>query len=176
MKRIYLISALLLGTPVCAQKTSAGPVIKDFGKVYEVAPDYEVDEKVDYKVVFDIVDSPDSTTELNPNINTPARFLNMNGQNGVPVEKMSLALVVHGSAFKDILSDAAYFKRYQTDNPNTELIKALLSSGVEIILCGQTAGHRKVSKEDMIPGVRLALSAMNALVQLQVQDYQLIKF
>ncbi|MGB7395970.1 MAG: DsrE family protein [Pricia sp.] len=176
MKGICFIAALFLGTIVSAQETAAGPVIKDFGKVYKVAPDFEVDKEMEYKVVFDIVDSPDSKTELNPGMNTPARFLNMNGQSGVSVEKMSLALVVHGGAFKDILNDTAYAERYQTANPNTELIQALLSSGVEIILCGQTAGHRKVSKEDMIPGVKLALSAMNALVQLQNQNYQLIKF
>lgn len=169
--------ALFIGPLIFAQETASGPIIKVFGKVYQInSPDFEVDTDMHYKVVFDIESSPKDLNELNSSINTPARFLNMQAQSGVPIENMHLALVIHGDAYKDILRDSAYTERFQMNNPNHDLIQALLTSGVEIILCGQTARHRKVSKEDMLPGVQMALSAMNALVQLQRNEYQLIKF
>ncbi|MGB6153736.1 MAG: DsrE family protein [Pricia sp.] len=176
MKNSIFLAILFLGPYILAQETSAGPILKNFGKVYKVNPDYKVDTEMHYKVVFDIDSSAEAMDELSSSLNTPARFLNMQAQSGVPLENMSVALVIHGAAFKDILVDSAYSERFQTDNPTRDLVQALLSSGVEIILCGQTAGYRKVAKEDMIPGVQTALSAMNALVQLQSKEYQLIKF
>ena len=176
MKNLYFIVILFLSPTIFAQEISGGPVIKEFGKVYKVSPDYEVDTEMDFKVVFDIESSEKAFDELSSSLNSPARFLNMHAQSGVPVANMSVAVVIHGDAYKDILTDAAYSQRFEMNNPNHKLVKALLSSGVEIILCGQTAGHKKVVKKDVIPGVKTALSAMNALVQLQNKEYQLIKF
>lgn len=176
MNNLYFIIILILSPTISAQEISAGPVIKEFGKVYRVVPDYKVDTKMDFKVVFDIDSSNTAFDELNSSLNTPARFLNMHAQSGVPVGNMSVAVVIRGDAYKDILTDAAYSERFKLKNPNYGLIKALLSSGVDIILCGQTAGHKKLIKKNIIPGVQTALSAMNALVQLQNQEYQLIKF
>jgi len=85
-------------------------------------------------------------------------------------------LVVHSKASKDILNNEAYKKQYGTDNPNTELIKALLNTGGQIIFCGQSSMSRGISKEELIAGVQLSLSAMTALIQLQNEDYRLIKF
>ncbi|HEA22675.1 hypothetical protein LCGC14_1317210 [marine sediment metagenome] len=176
MKNLYFILILFLGPTIFAQEISDGPVIKEFGEVYKVSPDYKVDTEMDFKVVFDIESSEKAFDGLSSSLNTPARFLNMHAQSGVPVANMTVALVIHGEAYKDILTDAAYSERFKMNNPNHELIEALLSSGVEIILCGQTAGHKKIVKKDIIPGVQTALSAMNALVQLQNKEYQLIKF
>ena len=176
MGNISFIAILFCGFLSFAQETTSGPIIKDFGKVFKVLPDFEVDTDMHYKVVFDIDSSAEAYDQLSGSMNTPARFVNMQAQSGVVKENMSVALVIHGDAFKDILLNSAYNERFNTKNPNHDLVKALLSSGVKIILCGQTASYRKVVREDMIPGVQMALSAMNALVQLQSKDYQLIKF
>ena len=160
-----------------AQTKDAGPVIRDYGKVWEISdPDYKTDTEKELKVVFDIMNSPESHTTINPSIETAARFLNMHAQAGVPISNLKVALVVHNQASKDIITNAAYQERYKTNNPNEGLVKALLEAGTEIIFCGQSSLSRHLPRENMIEGVQLGLSAMTALIQLQNYGYQLIKF
>ncbi len=160
-----------------AQTKEAGPVIKDYGEVWKVEhPDFKTDTSKEFKVVFDIMDSPESHSDLNKNIETAARFLNMHAQSGLDRKHMKVALVVHNKASKDILRNDAYHKRYGVNNQNAILIQDLLDAGVDIILCGQSSLSRDFPIEESINDVQLALSAMTALIQLQDEGYQLIKF
>ncbi len=160
-----------------AQTKTAGPIIKEFGKVFAVGnQDFKIDSTTTYKAVFDIMHSPEDKETLNKSIETAARFLNMHAQNGVPIDRLKVALVVHNAASKDIITNEAYQKRYGTDNPNEKLIKALLAVGGKVIFCGQSSESRGFPKGDLIPGVQLSLSAMTALIQLQNETYRLIKF
>jgi len=155
----------------------AGPVIDGFGAVYPVAnPDFRTDTQRAYRVVFDVSSSPPDADTLNARIETVARFLNMHARAGVPRDNMTVAVVLHGSAGKDALSHEAYRARFGTDNPNLELLDALRDAGVSILLCGQTAVHRGFRRDELAPSVRLALSAMTALVTLQADGYALISF
>ncbi len=154
-----------------------GPIIKDFGAVKEIKnPDYKTNTSETFKVVFDIMDSPEDLKAINKKIETAARFLNMHAQAGVPHEQLKVALVVHNKASKDIITDKAYMDRYKTKNPNSQLIESLMDAGVEVIFCGQSSKSRGFPKEDLIPGTQISLSAMTALIQLQNQNYRLIKF
>jgi len=176
MKRIILSILLIVSSYVAAQEKSTGPIINDYGEVFKIEkPDFRVDTEMEYKVVFDISESPESHTKINRSIDTAARFLNMQAQNGVDPEKMKVALVIHGQAYKDILTNSAYQERFDTTNPNQKLVESLLSSGVQFIVCGQTAKARAISKIDMIPNVQMALSAMNALLKLQHKEQGFIK-
>ncbi|MGB5378835.1 DsrE family protein [Muriicola sp.] len=160
-----------------AQIKAAGPVIKDYGAVWSIEnPDYKTSLDSPLKVVFDIMNSPDSPDSLNASIETAARFLNMHAQAGVPIENLKVKLVVHNKASKDICTSAAYQRRYGMINPNEQLVKDLLNSGAEIIFCGQSSLSRGFPISETIDGVQLGLSAMTALIQLQNQGYQLIKF
>jgi len=168
---------LLTSSITMAQTRQNGPIISEFGPVFVVdSIDFKTDTTTTFKVVFDIMNSPDDPSKRNKSIETAARFLNMHAQNGIPKAQMQVALVVHDLASKDILTDAAYSDRYQQNNPNSKLIKSLLEANVEVILCGQSAVSRKLPKPEHISGVQLALSAMTALIQLQNQGYTLIKF
>ena len=163
--------AQALGTP------SRGPVIADFGAVFDVpSPDFATPTDLTYRVVFDVARSADQPGSVNPSIETLARFLNMHGRAGVPRERMQLALVLHGAAGKDALDDAGYRARFGTDNPNLPLLKALEGAGVKMYLCGQTAMSRGFPRAELAPQVQMALSAMTALVSLQEQGYRLIAF
>lgn len=165
------------GHCIFSQTKEAGPVIADFGQVFKVKhADIPVDTSKEYKVVFDIMNTPEGHDKINASIETAARFLNMHAQNGVPAEQLKVALVVHNKASKDILANEAYRQRYGTENPNEKLMKALLGADVKIIFCGQSSEARGFPKEDLISGVQLSLSAMTALIQLQGDDYRLIKF
>ncbi len=174
---LLLLFTFIFVAGVFAQTKEAGPIIKDFGKVWKVEnPEFEVDVTKEYKVVFDIMNSPESHTEINKRIETAARFLNMHAQSGVPAENLKVVLVVHNKASKDLITNEAYQNRFKTDNPNAKLITSLMNAGTEIVFCGQSSLSRNFPKEDLIEGVQMALSAMTALIHLQDKGYQLIKF
>ena len=170
----------LTGTSLCAADVGSprtGPVIDQFGPVYDVrASGFATPTDLVYRAVFDVAPSPDAFDQLNPRIESLARFLNMHARAGVKPEQMKLALVVHGPATKDMLSNAAYKVRFAADNPNAPLLAALHSNGVRVILCGQSAANKGFKREELAPGVEIALSAMTALVALQSEGYALISF
>ena len=178
-KTIYftlLFSFLSSGFGI-AQTKETGPVIKDFGAVWMIDdPEYKTSSDSPLKVVFDIMNSPEAPDKLNASIETAARFLNMHAQAGVPLENLKVALVVHNKASKDIITNAAYLKRYGVNNPNERMIRALFNAGAEIIFCGQSSLSRGFPRSETIEGVQLGLSAMTALIQLQNEGYRLIKF
>ena len=176
-KTVFLLVLLLWEIEGNAQSKNAGPIIEPFGAVFKINnPDYATDTSATFKVVFDIMDSPEDLSALNPKIETAARFLNMHAQSGVPKENIKVALVVHNKASKDIITNAAYKQRYGVNNPNAKMIEALLEAEVNIIFCGQSSVSRNFPMEEVQPGIQLALSAMTALIQLQNEDYSLIKF
>lgn len=163
--------------PIVIFSQKEGTVILDYGNIYDVtSPDFKTDTKNDLKVVFDVGRTFKDSTKVNPLLNTAARYLNMHTNAGVALEKLKVALVIHGSAAYDIVNNEKYKAKYKVDNPNTGLVTALSEKGVQIILCGQTAAYRNISKEDALPEIKFALSAMTALVQLQNENYRLINF
>ena len=178
LKKITLLLVLLFVIyPILGQNKIEGSVITDYGETYEVAnPDFKTDTSQSFKAVFDIARTFKDSSSVSPLINTAARYLNLHHHAGISAEQMQVALVIHGTASDDILSDTAYQKKYGIQNPNTPLLQQLMAEKVQVILCGQTANHRNIVKEDIVPGVQIALSAMTALVQLQNAGYRLIHF
>lgn len=183
MKKRYAFNVIFLF--VCfastnksfTQNKSAGPIIEAYGPVFKVPnADYPTDMNHTFKVVYDIVDSAQEKNQLNPYLESVARFLNMHAQAGIPSSQLKPVVVVHNVATTDVLGDQAYKERFGTENPNSGLLRALMDSGVEVILCGQSALSRNVPIEQTVPGTKLALSAMTALIQYQDMGYQLIKY
>lgn len=171
-----LFISFFIGFLGFSQEKNTGPVIEGYGPVFKIEnPDFKTDTTQEFKVVFDVMDTPESLSELNKKLETAARFLNLHAQSGIPVEQLKAALIVHNVASKDITTDEAYQKRFGMPNPNSGLIQALLDAGVEVIYCGQSSMARNFPKEDLIPGVKIALSAMTANIQLQNQGYRPIK-
>ena len=174
-------AALLHGpAPMSAQALGsrmAGPAIESFGAVYQVEnPSFATPTDMVYRVAFEVALGTDEPDQVNPRIETVARFLNMHAQSGVARENMKLALVLHGTAGKDALGDEGYRRRFGVDNPNAALIQALQQYGVRIVLCGQTQMHRGLVGGELAAGVEVALSAMTALAALQSQGYQVNPF
>ena len=91
---------------------------------------------------------------------------------GVPDAYVSVAVVVHGAAAMDLVSEA----KRGGPNPNAALIAELVAAGATIQLCGQTAASRGITQDDLLPGVTLALSAMTAHALLQQDGYTLNPF
>lgn len=170
--------AFLIYSICPAQDYGPGNVIPDYGQTYTVeSPEFETDTENMLKAVID-VDRSFDPSEPNKLIETAARYLNMHEKAGVDPENMKIALVLHGNAVFDVLKDEFYSEKFPgiNKNPNLPLIEALTNKGVQVILCGQSTAHHKVTREKADENARFALSAMTALVQLQNDDYRLIKF
>lgn len=174
---IGLAAVLSLIGHVYAAESQTGPVIESYGPVYDVpAGSWNLKKGTHYKVSMDVSATADFSGDLNRRLESAARFLNLHARNGIGPENIEFVIVVHGSAGKDLLKDAAYEARFDEANPNTAMLAALHEAGVKIYLCGQTAAHRGFAAEDLNPAVSLALSAMTAHVRLQSEGFTLIPF
>lgn len=180
MFRSYLVFIIFLSCSLsltAQTKRVQGTIVKDYGETFKVDdPEIKTDTSQEFKLILDISSSSEDKSVINKNIVTAARFLNMHANEGIPNEKLKVAMTVHAGAWQDILTNEAYKKRFGVENPNQELINKLTEAGADIILCGQTAAFRGVKKEEINPNVKLALSAMTALIQYQKNGYTFIKF
>jgi intracellular sulfur oxidation DsrE/DsrF family protein len=84
--------------------------------------------------------------------------------------------VVHGGAVFSVLSNAQYQQRYQVDNPNLPVLDALKEAGADIMVCGQSLVVRKLTKEDLWPGIKIAHSALTTITTYVPQGYIYLKF
>jgi hypothetical protein len=106
--RLFILALVVSGAcvaPAAAQplsRSSAGPVIADYGPVYSiVSPDFATPD-MPSKVVFEVALGAPEPDQLNARIETAARYLNMHAQAGVAPENLAVALVLHGTAGKDL--------------------------------------------------------------------------
>lgn len=170
----FMMFFLLSGT---AQEKAKGPVIDRYGEVWDIpGATFKTDTSGTFRAVFDVMNSPEDPGQLNPWMETAARFLNMHARAGVPVGQLKVALVVHNKASTDLLDSANYRERFGVPNPNEQLLKELMAAGAQVVFCGQSSRARNVPIEDTVEGVQLSLSAITALIQLQELGYHLIKF
>ena len=158
-------------------KTKTGPVFDDFGAVFTIDDaDLLLDTDKNYKVIFDVYTDDKKPGNMNPLINTVARFMNMHAQNGLPEDQMDIVVVLHGAALKNALTKKVFKKEFKTKHPNAELIAALVEKDVKICVCGQSMKSRGYQAKDISENVKISLSALTALVKYQSEGYQIINF
>lgn len=169
---VLATSALIFALPAFAGPDAfvGGPRVPSYGKTAPV-PSAVLPADAHFKVAFDIAAASEGEA-VNKNFDSAARFLNMSALAGVPDANVSVAIVVHGPAAMDLVTDAKRGSR----NPNAGLIAELIAAGASIQLCGQTAAARDISEADLLPGVTLSLSAMTAHALLQQDGYTLNPF
>lgn len=172
-----LIALCMIGTAAIAGEDafSTGPAIPGFGPVADVDGNFTIPDGAVFKVSFDGNTAADAGT-LNRTLVSAARFVNMHVRAGVPLDNISLAVVVHGGAVRDLIDAGRYAELAGGKNANAPLVEALTSSGVRIIVCGQSAVYYKVHGDDLLPGVEMALSAMTAHALLQRNGFTVNPF
>ncbi|MCG9973212.1 DsrE family protein [Christiangramia crocea] len=178
MKKRLWVLTLCIASIGFSQDYVSGDVIPEYGKTFTVeSPEFKTNTSNMLSAVIDVYRGFDPT-QPNKLIETAARYLNMHEKAGVSPKNMKVALVIHGNAVFDLLQDQFYTEKYPeaSKNPNLPLIQALANNGVQVIICGQSAAHHKVTREKADENAQFALSAMTALVQLQNDNYRLIKF
>lgn len=165
MAGLTLISVIAPGQ-AAEDAFKTGPVFRDYGSHAPVPDAMPLPEDIHMKMALDVTEAAEDGKH-NSNFETAAHFINLWHANGVPLDRIDVALVVHGGAYKDLLVDGAF----GGSNPSADLVTQLLEHGVQIIYCGQAAVGRDVATEDLIPGVTLSLSASTAHAVLQLQGY-----
>jgi len=174
-----LIAAIgLIAIPANAQDMSVfktGPVFTEFGAHAPVAGIGEVPADTELSVAFDVAEKAEGGTR-NRGFESGARFINMHVAHGVPADNIRVAVVVHGKAVHDLLTDASLEGRDMPANGSAAMVRTMLDAGVRFIVCGQSAAAYGVTQEDLIPGVEMALSAMTAHALLQQAGYTVNPF
>ena len=145
-----------------------GALIPEYGRIAPVPDAKPLPPETRFKLAIDIVEGGE-TGAVNSRFETAAAFLNLQHANGISPENVEIALVVHGSAHRDLLVDQAY----GGDNPNAELLAALQKYQVSVFYCGQSAVYRDVAASDLLPGVEITHSATTTHAILQQQGFSL---
>lgn len=172
VRSLVAVSAVVLAFQVFAAEPTTGPLIPDYGRSAAVEEsDFQLPADHDYRVVWEITGYGDGPDGVNRNIDRVARFLNLHAKNGVPAEKMHLAVVVHGAALASMTHDEAYQQLNGMDNPSLALVERLGAAGVQLYVCGQSMAFRGWGKDMLANPVKLAPSAMTMMHLLQSQGY-----
>ena len=162
--------------PSSVSQQSSGPVITAAGPSFVVqAPTFIAPARMEMKALFEIDAGGGDTLKVNEQLVTMARFFNIHVRNGVAESQLKAAAVFHGAGWTALLSDSAFAARFGgTQNPSRNLVQELLVHGAQLVLCGQTAGARNISRSELLPGVQVSTSAMTAMLALQSDGYRYI--
>lgn len=179
MLRAALLTLVLLAAPAAAQNRTgfvAGPVLPDVGPIAPVDSDLPLPKGAKFKIAFDI-SAKATPGALSRQIETAARTLNMHVAAGVSQKDMQIVAIFHGAGAVDLLKPDVYAARNDGKaNGSMDAIAKLIGAGVEFYLCGQTAMGQNISKADLLPGVKMSLSAITAHAVYQQRGYTLNPF
>jgi intracellular sulfur oxidation DsrE/DsrF family protein len=166
---------LLTGPLIDKKYRPTFPAIKAVGWA-GVVPVEHVDEIPDpgmhYNMLFEIAwfDTA-AKKEIHGGLGNVARELNLHEANGIPRKNIGAVVVVHADGLYSLLTNEKYKKKYGVDNPNISLIKELQSYGVKMIVCGQAMTYFRLEMQDLVPGLKQALTAQTVLSSYRLKNY-----
>jgi len=157
------------------------PAIKGF-KWGGVAPVQNVtelaDPKMKYKLLMELTgfaakgEEKTAKNEINLGIGEITRKVNLHVAAGVPQKNIDLVIIVHAGALFAFLNNEKYKIKYGIDNPNISIIKDLQNFGAKIIVCGQAMTFLGLEMEDLVPGIKEAMSAQTVLSTYELKGYK----
>jgi intracellular sulfur oxidation DsrE/DsrF family protein len=133
------------------------------------------DPDKEYKLLFEITaKNPDSTAkDINEGLDEVARVLNLHYASGIPPKNIIPVVVIHGPGLEALKTNEAYNTRHKIDNPNLKLVADLEKIGTKFIACGQAMAFFSIEKKDLLPEVKISLTAQTVLSNYQSQGYTL---
>jgi len=133
------------------------------------------DPKREYKLLFKLTaKNPDSLSgEINHSIDEVVRILNLHVASGIPAGNLFPVIVIAGGGMEALMNNEAYRKKHSVDNPNLKVISELEKAGTKLIVCGQAMAFSDFKKEDLLPEVKISLTAKTVLSNYQLQGYVL---
>jgi len=131
------------------------------------------DPAIDYKLLFELTgNNPDSIAkEINYGLAEVSRVINLHVASGIPLKKIFPVIVIHAGALNAITNNTFYKMHYKMDNPNLKIITELENLGAKFIACGQAMAFFNITKEDLLPVVKVSLTAQTVLTSYQLKGY-----
>lgn len=175
MKTIqFLVTVLvisLFSSTMTAQEWQT-PTIDGYGRVkYFKDAAVQPSKEKEYKILFHLT-SDAKKDGVNSGLWHMARQVNLFGVSGVPARHVKIVGVISGPDTDIILSNAAYKKRHNTDNPNMDILKKLSDYGVKFDVCGQAAAEHNIDPyTELNPYIELTLSALIDVPTYQMKGY-----
>ena len=152
------------------------PIVPKFGGIYEIPGTVQPDPDLEYKIVIDLKTLQSDKDRLNLGMNNVARMMNLHGLGGVSEENLRVVVALHGGATETVLTNERYRQKNGTDNPNLELITALIDSGAKLYVCGQSLLARGYELEEINPEIEIGLSMLTIVTEHMHKGYQLLVF
>jgi len=134
------------------------PLIEGYGSVVAL-PEAGERPRIGGRVVFDTT-SAAPAGKVNRGLESAARLVNLYAQEGLATSRPQIAVILHSNATSAALVDLAHERAGGGSNPNRELVEKLLAAGVEVWVCGQSIIRGGHTPADILPGIRVAHSAM----------------
>ena len=143
------------------------PLIKSC-KSAGVLPVPVIEEKQDpnlqYKLMFTISGmEKDKPYNINEQLAEVARTINLHAAVGIPQSHVHAVVIVFRQGLNALLKDDVYKEKFNTPNPNIQVIEELQNAGVTFISCGQSMYKTGIKKELILPTVKVSLSARTAM-------------
>lgn len=124
--------------------------------------DEKPDPKMKYKLLVEITgwekDSA-SVRKVSGSLAEAGRILNLHIEAEIDKKNIEMVIVAHAGALNALLTNEKYKKKFHADNPNLDIIKQFQDNNIKIIACGQAMHFVDIPKEDLLPVVKVALSA-----------------
>lgn len=134
------------------------------------------DTKQVYKLVFNVTVGTKDTAkakETNFGLVEVGRILNLHLASGIPKKNIEIVVLTHGPSIFALENDSDYQEKFHVNNPNKTLVKELQDAGVTFIVCGQAMSFLDVEKKQLLPGVKVALTAQTMLSSYQLKGFVL---
>jgi intracellular sulfur oxidation DsrE/DsrF family protein len=159
------VLAAFVAPPCFAAEPAAGlpalqfPQIEKYGSVVAL-PDAGERIRPGGKVYFDTTAAAPAG-KPNRGLESAARLVNLSSLEGLSGPQPQIAVILHFNATAAALKDEAHAKSPAGgSNPNRELVEKLIANGVEVWVCGQSVIRGGNPLSDVLPGIRIAQSAM----------------
>lgn len=172
MKKIGFLILFGLLSVVAVKAQKVNPVIKDYGSVFTLPIKVEnPDPKIDYKIAVELGNKMESDSTVDDELDVVARLYNSLVYGGVPRNHIHIAVVIYHSATWIALDDIAYQKKFGKANPNTKAIEEMADAGIDFFLCGQSVMAAKLDTDHINPNVKVVLSRLTKMSNLEMQGY-----
>lgn len=162
---LAVVCASLVTSSSPAAEPAAGlpslqfPQIEKYGSVVAL-PDAGERIQSGGKIYFDTTAAAPAG-KPNRGLESAARLVNLHVLEGLSGPRPQIAVILHFNATVAALKDEAHEKSPAGgSNPNRELVEKLVANGVEVWVCGQSVIRGGNPLSDLLPGIRIAQSAM----------------
>lgn len=151
-------------------------MIPNYGRILDLSTvDVAPDPSMKYDILIEVVHDMDEPKRLNFFANNVARLINLHAVGGVKKENLNVVVVIHAQATHSVINAEAYEKKYKTDSPYVRYYQELADAGVELVVCGQSLSMFGHKKEDVLPDIKIATSALTAISTYQLKGYAFFK-